>query len=136
MANSRRKSTRILVAEDNSDQLDLYADYLTFRGFDVDTASDGVAAFHRAAETLPDLIVMDLSMPRLDGWEATRRLKAYKRTAHIPVIACTAHAFGFAVERAIDAGCDAYVVKPCLPEDLLREIRRVLRRSAASRRRA
>jgi len=81
----------------------------------------------------PDLIVMDLSLPRLGGWEATRRLKANSSTTHIPVLACTAHAFGSAVERALVAGCDAYLVKPCLPEDLTREVRRLLSEFAVRR---
>jgi len=81
----------------------------------------------------PDLIVMDLSLPRLGGWEATRRLKGNSSTTHIPVLACTAHAFGSAVERALVAGCDAYLVKPCLPEDLTREVRRLLSEFAVRR---
>jgi CheY-like chemotaxis protein len=75
-------------------------------------------------------------MPQLDGWEATRRLKRDPRTAHIPVLACTGHAFGAPVERAIEVGCDAYVVKPCLPEDLLQHIRRLLARPRPDHRRA
>ena len=124
----------ILIAEDNADDRNLYAEYLRFDGFQVETATDGATACRRAIQLIPDLVVMDLTLPRTDGWAATRELKAHHATAHIPIVACTGHAFGPAVERALDAGCDAYVVKPCLPRDLADEIRRVLRRSALRRR--
>lgn len=125
----------ILIAEDNYDQQALYASYFLAQGFRVQTARDGEAAFERALASVPDVIVMDLSMPRIDGWEVTRRLKQDARTKRVPVIACTAHAFGPAVERALVAGCVAYVVKPCLPEDLFREVLRILAQSATPRRR-
>jgi len=126
----------ILIAEDDSDTRDLYAHYFRSAGLRVETVADGVEACRRTVELMPDLVVMDLSLPDMDGWEATRRLKADQSTAHIPVIACTAHKFGPSVERALVAGCDAYVVKPCLPEDLLATIRRVLSRRTAPRRTA
>ncbi len=110
----------------------MYATYFLARGFRVQTAGDGETGFQYAVESRPDVIVMDLSMPRLDGWEATRRLKADGRTRHIPVIACTGHAFGASVERALIVGCDAYVVKPCAPDDLLKEVRRLLARSRSA----
>src|SRR5437870_7667079 len=77
-------------------------------------------AVHIAQVMQPDAIVMDLSLPSLNGWEATRRLKHDVRTARIPILACTGHATHLAVDWALDAGCDAYVVKPCLPQELLR----------------
>ena len=126
----------VLIAEDNRDQQDLYATYFQWRGFRVHVVSDGETAVQHAIITPPDIIVMDLSMPILDGWDATRRLKAHPRTSHIPIVACTAHAFGPYVERALIAGCDAYVVKPCLPQDLFKEISRVLAHRRASRREA
>jgi CheY-like chemotaxis protein len=126
----------ILIVEDNGDLRELYSTYFTFHGFRAQTASDGQIALAHAVEYTPDLIVTDLSMPHLGGWEMTRRLKNDPRTAHIPVIACTGDALGSSAERALDAGCDAYVVKPCLPEDLLGETRRLLERSPASRRSA
>lgn len=126
----------VLIAEDNYDQQALYASYFLAQGFRVQTARDGEVAFERAIASLPDVVIMDLSMPRVDGWEVTRRLKQGVRTKRIPVIACTAHAFGPAVERALVAGCVAYVVKPCLPEDLFREVLRVLAQSQPRRRRA
>jgi two-component system cell cycle response regulator DivK len=75
---------------------------------------------------------MDLSLPVMDGWEATRRLKAEPRTAHIPVVALTGHALAGISDGAKKAGCDAFVTKPCLPEDLVKEIRKVLDQRAAS----
>ncbi len=126
----------ILIVEDNGDLRELYSTYFTSQGFRVQTASDGHIALAHAVERTPDLIVTDLSMPHLGGWEMTRRLKHDPRTAHIPVIACTGHILGNSAEGALDAGCDAYVVKPCLPEDLLREARRLLARSPTRRRSA
>jgi CheY-like chemotaxis protein len=75
---------------------------------------------------MPDIIVMDLSLPGLDGWEATRRLKSDGRTKNTPVVALTGHAFTGSQKSAKDAGCDGYISKPCLPADLVAEIRRVL----------
>lgn len=126
----------ILIVEDNDDLRELYSIYFTSQGFRVQTASDGQIALVHAVECRPDLIVTDLSMPHLGGWEMTRRLKHDPRTAHIPVLACTGRTLGISAESALDAGCDAYVVKPCLPEDLLREARRLLDRSPARRRSA
>lgn len=120
----------VLIVEDDPDTRDLYGMYFLGCGFRVQTAENGDVAVSRALASRPDVIVMDLSLPLLDGWEATRRIKSDSRTALIPIVACTAHEVGGAVERAIEAGCDAYVVKPCLPQDLLREVQRVLHRSA------
>jgi CheY-like chemotaxis protein len=136
---SRRAATErppplVLIAEDNVDHRYLYARQFHVAGFRVATALDGEMAYQRAVELRPDVVVMDLSLPRVDGWEATRRIKRDLRTRHVPVIACTAHAFGSAVERALDAGCDAYVAKPCLPEDLLHEVRSLLARVHRARR--
>src|SRR5215471_8165030 len=85
---SRRRRPRVLIADDNADERDVYATYFRFLRFDVDTAADGQAAVDHAVATRPDVVVMDLSMPHLDGWEATRRLKADARTADIPVVVC------------------------------------------------
>ena len=122
--------------EDNGDLRDLYATYFQSAGFRVDTAADGVSGLTRARATLPDAVVADLSMPHLDGWEMTRRLKNDPLTAHIAVIACTGRTYGGSAERALEAGCDAYVVKPCLPEILLDEVRRVVATRDAHRRSA
>src|SRR2546421_8030562 len=117
---------RVLLVDDYPDAREMYAEYLEFSGFDVIAASNGMEALQRAADSDPDIILMDLSLPVMDGWEATRRLKADKRTAHIPVVALTGHALAGISEGAKKAGCDAFVTKPCLPEDLVKEIRRIL----------
>lgn len=104
----------------------MYCEYLKFSGFDVIEAADGREALQRAAESGPDIILMDLSLPVMDGWEATRRLKADHRTAKIPVVALTGHALAGVFESARRAGCDAFVTKPCLPEDLVEKIRNIL----------
>jgi two-component system, cell cycle response regulator DivK len=116
----------ILIVDDVDHGLEICAEYLEFRGFRVATATDGKEALEKAAALLPDVILMDLSLPVIDGWEATRRLKVDERTRDIRVIALTAHALASAHERARDAGCDAVVTKPCLPKDLEAEVRRQL----------
>jgi CheY-like chemotaxis protein len=100
--------------------------YLSYTGFRVAEAGNGHEALQQAFHLRPDLIVMDLSLPGLDGWEATRRLKADERTRAIPVIALTSHALEGFSEGAKAAGCDAFVTKPCLPEQLVTEIRSIL----------
>src|SRR5688572_19902681 len=77
-------------------------------------------------ELMPDIVLMDLALPRMDGWEATRRLKNDPRTRHIPIVALTGHALAGHAEGAREAGCDAFVTKPCLPDALVTEIRRLL----------
>jgi two-component system, cell cycle response regulator DivK len=117
---------QVLLVDDYADAREMYAEFLEFSGFDVVQAVNGIEALERAVEAPPDIILMDLSLPVLDGWEATRRLKADPRTADIPVVALTGHALTGISERARKAGCDAFVTKPCLPEDLVTEIRKVL----------
>src|SRR4029079_11519940 len=112
---------------------EMYSEYLQFSGFDVVEAANGIEALQSALERTPDIILMDLSLPVMDGWEATRRLKADDRTASIPVVALTGHALAGISEGAKRAGCDAFVTKPCLPEDLVREIRKILDAPDASR---
>jgi two-component system cell cycle response regulator DivK len=104
--------TRVLVVEDFADNRDLLTEYLTFRGFAVIAAADGESALRSVREHRPDVVLMDLRMPGLDGWQATRRLKADPATATVPVVAVTAHALRPEVESARDAGCDAVVAKP------------------------
>jgi CheY-like chemotaxis protein len=104
----------------------MYAAYLQFSGFDVAEATNGLEAVEKAETLMPDIILMDLALPRMDGWEATRRLKANARTRHIPVVALTGHALAGHAEGARQAGCDAFVTKPCLPDALVTEIRRLL----------
>jgi len=118
----------VLVVDDVAHGREIFAEYLEFRGFRVATAADGLEALDKAFELLPDVILMDLSLPQLDGWEATKRLKADERTGSIPIIALTAHALASAHEKAMAAGCDAVVTKPCIPRDLEAEVRRQLAR--------
>ena len=123
-----RERQLVLVVEDYQDAREMYAAYLQYSGFDVAEASNGVEAVERATELVPDIVLMDLALPRMDGWEATRRLKADPRTRHIPIVALTGHALAGHAEGAREAGCDAFVTKPCLPDALVAEIRRLLDR--------
>ena len=116
----------VLLVDDFQDNREMYAMYLEHAGLRVVEAGNGHEALDQAFSLLPDLIVMDLSLPGIDGWEATRRLKADERTKKIPVLALTSHALEGYSEGARAAGCDGFVTKPCLPEQLLNEIRRVL----------
>ena len=116
----------ILVVDDYQDAREMYAEYLQFSGFRVAEARNGNEAVNQAFELQPDLILMDLSRPGMDGWEATRVLKADDRTRHIPVVALTGHALAGASEGARKAGCDSFATKPCLPDDLVVEVRRML----------
>jgi two-component system cell cycle response regulator DivK len=132
MTTGNTNRPRVLLVDDYPDAREMYAEYLDFSGFEVVEAANGMEALQRAIDTTPDIILMDLSLPVMDGWEATRRLKADARTAHIPVVALTGHALAGISEGARKAGCDAFVIKPCLPEDLVKEIRKVLDAPAAS----
>jgi two-component system cell cycle response regulator DivK len=116
----------ILLVDDFPDNREMYAEFLTFSGLRIEQADDGHEALEKAFALLPDLIVMDLSLPGVDGWEATRRLKADDRTKTIPVIALTGHALAGHSKGALEAGCDAFVTKPCLPERLLEVIQSML----------
>jgi two-component system cell cycle response regulator DivK len=135
-----RSATRgkplVLVVDDYGDAREMYAEYLEFEGFRVEQAENGQQALARAEKNPPDVVLMDLSLPVMDGWEATRRLKANDRLRHIPVIALTGHALSGTAETAAQAGCDAFVTKPCLPEDLVMEIRRAIQRHPSSKTRS
>jgi len=123
----------ILVVEDFDDAREMYRDYLEFDGFRVETARDGREAIEKARASQPDLILMDLSLPGIDGWEATRLLKAAPDTKHIIIIALSAHALAAEGERARAAGCDGFIAKPCLPPDLVHEISKYLKGHGADR---
>jgi CheY-like chemotaxis protein len=123
---SEQNQPLILVVDDYQDAREMYAEYLQFSGFRVAEARNGNEAVEQAFALKPDLILMDLSLPGMDGWEATRRLKADERTSHIPIVALTGHALAGASEGAKKAGCDSFVTKPCLPDDLVVEVRRML----------
>ena len=116
----------ILVVDDYQDAREMYAEYLQYSGFRVAEAKNGNEAVTQARSLRPDLILMDLSLPGMDGWEATRVLKADEQTKHIPIVALTGHALAGASEGARKAGCDSFVTKPCLPDDLVVEVRRML----------
>ena len=116
----------ILVVDDYQDAREMYAEYLQFSGFRVAEARNGNEAVAQARSLKPDLILMDLSLPGMDGWEATRVLKADDETRHIPIVALTGHALAGASEGARKAGCDSFVTKPCLPDDLVVEVKRML----------
>ena len=116
----------ILVVDDYQDAREMYAEYLQFSGFRVAEAKNGNEAVTQARSLKPDLILMDLSLPGMDGWEATRVLKADEATSHIPIVALTGHALAGASEGARKAGCDSFVTKPCLPDDLVVEVKRML----------
>jgi two-component system cell cycle response regulator DivK len=118
----------VLLAEDFEDARELYRDYLEFSGFTVQTAVNGREAIEQAIALQPDVILMDASMPVLDGWQATRELKTNPATQHIPVLALTAHAFDDARQQAKAVGCDGFVTKPCLPDDLVERVRATLER--------
>ncbi len=123
---SRAKAPLILVVEDFQDAREMYAEYLEFSGYRVEQARDGEEALKKANRLQPSIILMDLSLPKIDGWEATRRLKRDEATRQIPVVALTGHALIGHSEGAREAGCDAFVAKPCLPDALVAEVRRVL----------
>jgi CheY-like chemotaxis protein len=122
----KRDRPLILIVEDHQELRELYVQQLTISGFDVIEAGNGADAVLHTTSRFPDVVLMDLSLPIVDGWEATRRLKADERTAHIPVVALTAHDGAGELERATRAGCDWFVPKPCAPDALITEVRRVL----------
>ncbi|HTT65745.1 MAG TPA: response regulator [Bryobacteraceae bacterium] len=113
---------KILVVEDNESSRDMLARRLSRRGYQVIAAGDGKRGIAMAHEQSPDLIVMDMSLPELDGWEATHRLKADPATRAIPIIALTAHAMASDRKKALDAGCDDYYTKPVDFESLVRSL--------------
>ena len=115
---------KILLAEDNEMNRDMLGRRLRRKGFEVVEAQDGEMAVIHAKKTLPDIILMDLSMPVLDGWEATRMLRDDPTTQDIPVIALTAHAIKSDRDRAIESGCNEVITKPFEFDDLLESIAR------------
>ena len=126
------KKPLVLVVDDFADNREMYSEYLCFSGYDVIQATNGKEAVDAARARLPDIIIMDLSLPVMDGWEATRRLKADDRTRQIPVVALTGHALAAHSKGASDAGCDSFLVKPCLPDQLVAEIERMLETGKAT----
>jgi two-component system, cell cycle response regulator DivK len=117
---------RILIVEDNELNRDVLSRRLTRRGFDVLMAFDGPQGIEMAQQHAPDLILMDLGLPQIDGWECARRLKADETTGAIPIIALSAHAMLGDRQRAIDAGCEEYGTKPIDFPGLLKKMDRLL----------
>jgi two-component system, cell cycle response regulator DivK len=130
--NTRSAEPLVLVVEDYQDAREMYAAYLTFSGYRVAEATNGIEAIEKTIDLMPDIILMDLALPKMDGWEATRRLKLDERTKHIPIVALTGHALAGHSDLAREAGCDAFVTKPCLPDALVAEIQRMLSARAES----
>ncbi len=122
---------KILLVEDNEMNRDMLSRRLQRRGYDVVMALDGQQGVEMAGAEMPDLILMDMSLPVMDGWEATRRLKADPQTSSIPVIALTAHAMSGDREKALEAGCDDYDTKPIELTRLLPKIEAMLEQRAA-----
>ncbi|HEX2632231.1 MAG TPA: response regulator [Bradyrhizobium sp.] len=121
--------TKILLVEDNEMNRDMLSRRLSRKGFDVVMAVDGGEAVTMSKTEHPDLILMDMSLPVIDGWEATRLVKTTEVTAHIPVIALTAHAMSGDREKALNAGCDDYDTKPIEMPRLLEKIEALLVRT-------
>jgi len=117
---------RILVVEDDADNRRIVTKVLTGEGYEVVEVATGAAAVAAVREQRPDLIIMDLALPGIDGWEASRRIKAAPDCADIPIVALTAFAMRGDEERARAAGCDAYVPKPCRPQTLREVVRQFL----------
>jgi CheY-like chemotaxis protein len=117
---------KILLVEDNEMNRDMLSRRLARKGYQVVLALDGQSGLEMTQTEVPDLVLMDMSLPVLDGWEATRRLKADPATRHIPVIALTAHAMSSDREKALEAGCDDYDTKPVELPRLLTKIEALL----------
>ena len=123
--------TKILLVEDNEMNRDMLSRRLARKGYDVLIATDGVEGLEKSKSDSPDLILMDMSLPVMDGWEATRQLKADTHTKMIPVIALTAHAMSGDREEALAAGCDEYDTKPIEFKRLLGKITTLLEKMQA-----
>jgi two-component system, cell cycle response regulator DivK len=123
-----RAQRTVLIVDDSADTREMYGSYLGHRGFRVLMAPDGEAAVQIALAQRPDVIVMDLAMPRLNGISAVHRLKQEPRTHNIPVIILTGYAFRAIQHGALEAGADVFLTKPCLPEDLERHVQSLLSR--------
>ena len=130
----RRRQKKVLIVDDVEDNRRIYSMFLTAAGFEVQSASNGHEALAKVRTLRPDVVVMDFAIPEIDGWQVTRRLKRDPQTRRIPVIALTGHALAGAEQRARQAGCDIFLTKPCLPEDLQQHIERLTAGPATTRR--
>jgi two-component system, cell cycle response regulator DivK len=129
---SPASAARVLIVDDVQDNREMYTLYLQHVGFRVETAADGREGLRKAHALRPNVIILDLSMPLIDGWTLCRALKGNPRTRRIPVIALSGFADANSRQRAQAAGVDAFLSKPCLPDELVREIRRRVPVSLAS----
>jgi CheY-like chemotaxis protein len=116
----------VLLVEDNEDILVVYRTILEHVGYTVIEARDGEEGVNRARQTRPDIILMDISIPKMDGWEATERLKSDGETSTIPIIALTAHALEEDRIKAMRAGCDGYLAKPVEPRRVVQEVEKFI----------
>jgi two-component system cell cycle response regulator DivK len=128
-----RGAALLLIVEDNEMNRDMLSRRLARRGYEVAMAADGQEGLRIAQDRTPDLILLDMGLPVIDGWEAVRRLKTNSATRHIPVIALSAHAMAGDRERALAAGCDDYDTKPVELDRLLSKIHNLLERSTPAR---
>jgi len=125
-------SPLVLLVEDFDDAREMYSDYLEFSGFRVVSAADAVLGLNMADELQPSIILMDAALPGLSGWDAIAELKGNSRTRHIPVLMLTGHVLGDARDRALKAGAEGFIPKPCLPDELTRQIFLVLQKEHRS----
>ena len=112
----------VLLVEDYDDTREMYREYLEFSGFSVLTARNGIEAIELATNAHPDVVLMDLSLPIMDGWEATRRLRSSPATAALKIIALSAYPRALDGPSRQEPGCDAFIAKPCLPTDLVEKL--------------
>lgn len=124
MKNRPAQGTRVLLADDDSPTREGYAAYLSAQGYDIAVAATGHDALTLALGWRPDVVVLDLGLPDIDGWEVARRLKADPVTASVPIIAVTGSDLPHERVSAMRAGCDRHLAKPCSPADLVAEIER------------
>jgi two-component system, cell cycle response regulator DivK len=124
-----RPAQCVLIVDDSVHVREMYAEYLDYRGFRVMCAADGNGGIQLAISVQPDVIVMDLAMPNVDGFDATRTLKRHSRTSRIPIVILTGYSDVATLKQgALQAGADMFLAKPCLPEDLERHVRSLLER--------
>lgn len=124
----------IMIVEDYDDAREMYRRRLEFAGYRVIDTRDGAEALATALEHRPDLILMDIALPKMDGLEVTRRLRLDPRTKGAMIVALTGHALPNHEREAAEAGCDAFISKPCLPDDLVKRVEQLLRGRRRSRR--
>ena len=117
---------RILVVEDQVDNRRILRDLLTVNGYELIEAVNGLEGIKKATEEQPDLILMDIQLPEVDGYEATRRIREQNTSNRVPIIAVTSYALSGDYQKAIEAGCDDYISKPYSPRELLKKIQHIL----------